>query len=62
MFTSLDTVLNCIIFKIVSRLLLPVTIVTDCALSLIQIQYSLSFFNQETPHYVFFENYANVFS
>ena len=34
MFTSLGTVLNCIILKNLSRLLLPVTIVMNCALSL----------------------------
>ena len=34
MFTSLDTVLNCIILKNLSRLLLPVTIVMHCDLKL----------------------------
>ena len=34
MFTSLGTVLNCIILKNLSQLLLPVTIVMNCALGL----------------------------
>ena len=34
MFTSLDTVLNCIILKNLSQLLLPVTILMNCALRL----------------------------
>ena len=33
-FTSLGTVVNCIILKNLSRLLLSATTVTDCALSL----------------------------
>ena len=34
MFTSIGTVLNCIILENLSRLLLPVAIVMNCALSL----------------------------